>query len=86
MGPQDGPSISSTESAALRPDLDAAIVAYIRGVGSALAGHHPERVPDPQLLARVEVVLARLDAIQPDEMARDHSARADTQACAVAAA
>ncbi|MFK3669991.1 hypothetical protein ACI2IX_07440 [Leifsonia aquatica] len=65
--------------------LSAAIVAYIRNEGSALPGRHPERVPDPDLRALVEAVIRRLDAIRPDETARDVLTWADGQATAVAA-
>ncbi|MFJ3393123.1 hypothetical protein [Leifsonia aquatica] len=65
--------------------LSAAVVASIRDEGSALPGRHPERVPDPDLRARVEAVIRRLDAIRPDEMARDLLTWADRQATAIAA-
>lgn len=65
--------------------LSAAIVAYIRAPGSSLPGRHPERVQDAGLLARVEEVIRRLDAIRPDDTARDLATWADTQAATVAA-
>lgn len=65
--------------------LSAAIAASIRDEGSALPGRHPERVPDPDLRARVEAVIRRIDAIRPDETARDLLTWADGQAAAVAA-
>lgn len=65
--------------------LSAATVAYIRDEGSPLPGRHPERVSDPDLRARVEAVIRRLDAIRPDETARGLLTWADRQANAVAA-
>ncbi|WP_313543706.1 hypothetical protein [Leifsonia aquatica] len=65
--------------------LSTAIVAYTRDEGSAFPGRHPERVPDPDLRARVEAVIRRLDAIRPDETARDLLTWADRQATAVVA-
>jgi hypothetical protein len=65
-------------------ELGDAIAAYTWDGRSAIPGRHPERVADPALLARVEAVIRRLDAIRPDASARDLAGWADGQAAAVA--
>jgi hypothetical protein len=65
--------------------LGNAIDAYIWDERSAIPGRHPERVPDPEVRARVEAVIRRLDEIQPDESARDLMGWAQRQASALAA-
>jgi hypothetical protein len=44
--------------------LGDAIAACIWDGRSAIPGHHPERVPDPELRARVEQIVRRVDAIR----------------------
>jgi hypothetical protein len=65
--------------------LGDAIDAYIWDERSAIPGRHPERVPDPEVLKRVEGVIRRLDEIRPDESARDLMGWAERQASVLAA-
>jgi hypothetical protein len=66
-------------------NLGDAIDAYIWDERSAIPGRHPERVGDPRILAEVEAVIRRLDAIRPDDTARDLMGWAQREASALAA-
>jgi hypothetical protein len=65
-------------------DLSVAVTAYIWTNGSALPGRHPDRVSDPDLLARVEALMRELDAVRPDDGARDLATWAAARASALA--
>lgn len=65
--------------------LDDAVVAYVWRPASSIPGKHPDAVPDPSLRARVEKIIAELDAIRPDVDATDLMPWADTEARSLAA-
>ncbi|MDU0346529.1 hypothetical protein RWH44_12565 [Microbacterium sp. KSW2-29] len=65
--------------------LDDAVVAYVWRPSSSIPGKHPDAVSDPALRARVEEIIAELDAIRPGADAADLMPWADREARAVAA-
>lgn len=65
--------------------LDDAVAAYVWRPQSSIPGKHPDGVSDPALRARVQEIIAELDAIRPGADAADLMPWADREARAVAA-
>lgn len=74
----------ATHSGAVTESLDDAVVAYVWRPSSSLPGKHADAVRDPALRARVEEIIAELDAIRPGADAIDLMPWADREARAVA--
>lgn len=65
--------------------LSAAIVAFVWAPGAAIPGRHPEAVADKALRARVESIVAEVDAVRPDVGSEQLLPWADAQVRQIAA-